>query len=84
MKLLTIFERELASLSNPYLSGTMAALYGGDLVFSGAPNGRPVIIGNFVQTLDGIISLKIPGQSGGGEISGFNEEDRFIMALLRV
>jgi riboflavin biosynthesis pyrimidine reductase len=41
------------------------------------------VIGNFVQTLDGIVSLKIPGLSGGGEISGRNEEDTFIMGLLR-
>ncbi|HJU04644.1 MAG TPA: RibD family protein [Nitrospiraceae bacterium] len=83
MRILTIHERKPAPRSNPYLPESLAHLYGGDLIFSSAPHGRPVIVGNFVQTLDGIISLKIPGQSGGGEISGFNEEDRFIMALLR-
>ncbi len=42
-----------------------------------------MIFANFVQTLDGIVSLKIPGKSGGAEISGKNEEDAFIMGTLR-
>lgn len=42
-----------------------------------------MVICNFVQTLDGIVSLKIPGKSGGAEISGNNQEDAFIMAVLR-
>jgi riboflavin biosynthesis pyrimidine reductase len=57
--------------------------YDGNLLFSDSPAGRPLVIGNFVQTLDGVVSFNIPGQSGGGEISGRNEEDTFIMALLR-
>lgn len=44
---------------------------------------RPRVFANFAATLDGVVSYQIPGQSGGGEISGFNEEDRFIMGLLR-
>ena len=42
-----------------------------------------MVLCNFVQTLDGIVSLKIPGKSGGAEISGHNQEDTFIMAVLR-
>jgi riboflavin biosynthesis pyrimidine reductase len=41
------------------------------------------VIGNFVSTLDGVVSFATPGKSGGGDISGFNEGDRFIMGLLR-
>jgi riboflavin biosynthesis pyrimidine reductase len=41
------------------------------------------VIGNFVSTLDGVVSFAIPGKSGGGDISGLNEGDRFIMGLLR-
>lgn len=41
------------------------------------------MIGNFVGTIDGVVSFEIPGESGGGDISGFNEADRFIMGLLR-
>ena len=44
---------------------------------------RPYVIGNFVSTLDGVVSFEVPGKSGGGDISGFNEADRFIMGLLR-
>jgi riboflavin biosynthesis pyrimidine reductase len=56
--------------------------YGGDLAFQ-SPAGGPYVIGNFVSTVDGIVSFRIPGKSGGGEISGNNEPDRFIMGLLR-
>jgi riboflavin biosynthesis pyrimidine reductase len=83
-KIVTLFEAALpASSSDSALSPRLSAFYGGSLSFPQPHPGRPVIIGNFVQTLDGVISLKAPGRSGGGEISGFNLEDRFIMALLR-
>ncbi|MGH2389281.1 MAG: dihydrofolate reductase family protein, partial [Chloroflexota bacterium] len=44
---------------------------------------RPLIIGNFVTTLDGVVSLNAPGQSGGGPISGENAHDRMAMGMLR-
>ena len=44
---------------------------------------RPYLIGNFVTTLDGVVSLNVPGQAGGGEISGFNPHDQMVMGLLR-
>ncbi len=44
---------------------------------------RPHVIGNFVTSLDGVVSLGIPGKAGGGEISGFNPHDRMVMGLLR-
>jgi riboflavin biosynthesis pyrimidine reductase len=57
--------------------------YDGDLRFPTAPEDRPYVIGNFVSTLDGVVSYQIPGHAGGGEISGHNQADRFIMGLLR-
>jgi riboflavin biosynthesis pyrimidine reductase len=36
-----------------------------------------------VSTLDGVVSFNLPGQSEGAQISNWNEEDRFIMGLLR-
>jgi riboflavin biosynthesis pyrimidine reductase len=45
--------------------------------------GRPHVIGNFVSTLDGVVALNDSDQSGGGEISGFNQHDRMVMGLLR-
>jgi riboflavin biosynthesis pyrimidine reductase len=83
MKITTLFERMTPLTGENLLSETFTTFYDGKLVFSSQPNGRPLIIGNFVQTLDGIVSFKIPHQSGGGVISGSNEEDRFIMAFLR-
>ena len=59
----------------------LAELYG-SLRFP-AREAQPYIIGNFVTTLDGVVSLNAPGQAGGGEISGFNQHDRMVMGLLR-
>jgi len=47
------------------------------------PRNRPYLIGNFVSTLDGVVSLNVPGQSGGGPISGEFQQDRMVMGLLR-
>jgi riboflavin biosynthesis pyrimidine reductase len=44
---------------------------------------RPHVVGNFVTSLDGVVSLGIAGKAGGGEISGFNRHDRMVMGLLR-
>jgi len=44
---------------------------------------RPHIFSNFVTTLDGVVSLRIPGHANGGDISGFNTQDRMVMGLLR-
>ncbi|MFI5258454.1 MAG: RibD family protein [Candidatus Limnocylindrales bacterium] len=45
---------------------------------------RPTVIANFVTALDGVVALG-PGEAstGGGEISGFSDADRYQMALLR-
>jgi riboflavin biosynthesis pyrimidine reductase len=59
----------------------LAALYG-RLGFPPHP-GRPYVIANFVTSLDGVASLSVPGQAGGGPISGFNPHDRMVMGLLR-
>lgn len=67
---------------SPCLTKTLRETYDGELFFGDASK-RPLIVANFVQTLDGIVSLKMPGKSGGAEISGKNEEDAFIMGLLR-
>jgi riboflavin biosynthesis pyrimidine reductase len=43
---------------------------------------RPAVVSNFVQTLDGVVTLDA-GKSAGGPISGGNEHDRAVMGLLR-
>jgi riboflavin biosynthesis pyrimidine reductase len=45
--------------------------------------GRPLVVGNFVTTLDGVVSLEAPGHEGGGPISGSDAHDRMVMGLLR-
>ena len=59
----------------------LAGVYG-RLAFPPHP-GRPYVIGNFVTSLDGVTSLQVPGQAGGGPISGFNPHDHLVMGLLR-
>ena len=82
--------RDLAPLETLYdvergsdlpLPPELALLYG-RLAFPAHP-GRPYIIGNFVTTLDGVVSLNEPGHASGGDISGFNQHDRMVMGLLR-
>lgn len=63
------------------LPAELAAAYG-RIAFP-APTAPPYVISNFVTSLDGVVSLGIPGQAGGGPISGFNTHDRMVMGLLR-
>ena len=78
--LTTLYERSPGRA--PALPQLARLLYGGDLTFPRRPD-RPHVIANFVQTLDGVVSFAIRGRSGGGEISGFDAADRFLMGLLR-
>ncbi len=41
------------------------------------------MIANFVSTLDGVVAFDTDEGSGGGEVSGFFDPDRFVMGLLR-
>jgi riboflavin biosynthesis pyrimidine reductase len=45
-------------------------------------DGRHWVISNFVTTLDGIVSLMVPGKDGGRAISGDNRHDRLLVATL--
>jgi len=78
----TLLESKTVGAS-PVLSPELHRLYGGDLHFPEASENRPYVIGNFVATLDGVVSYQIPGKSGGGDISGHDDGDRFVMGLLR-
>lgn len=44
---------------------------------------RPTVLANFVSTIDGVVAFDVDGSSGGGEVSGFSDPDRFVMGLLR-
>ena len=78
----TLIDRREAS-EPPVLPDELRIAYGGDLWFPPSGSQRPYVIGNFVSTVDGVVSYEIAGKSGGGDISGFDEPDRFIMGLLR-
>jgi riboflavin biosynthesis pyrimidine reductase len=73
-------DREYAESALPQ---KLRDLYDGDLHFRRSPATRPLVIANFVSTLDGVVSFEIKGKSGGSTISGSNRADRFIMGLLR-
>ena len=47
-----------------------------------SPTARPLVLSNFVTSLDGVVSLGRPG-TGGRDISGDSREDRGLMGLLR-
>ncbi|MGZ3608947.1 MAG: dihydrofolate reductase family protein [Ktedonobacteraceae bacterium] len=44
---------------------------------------HPYIIGNFVSTLDGAVTLNVSGHNDSSEISGFNQQDHMLMGILR-
>jgi riboflavin biosynthesis pyrimidine reductase len=69
--------------AKPILPPSLQELYDGDLLFPAAAGQRPYVFGNFVSTLDGVVSYGIPGFSSGAAISGSDSADHFIMGLLR-
>jgi len=64
------------------LPAALRQAYDGDLVVP-LRSDRPTVIANFVSTLDGVVAFDRDGSSGGGEVSGFFDPDRFVMGLLR-
>ena len=44
---------------------------------------RPTVVANFVSTLNGVVAFDTDESSGGGEVSGSFDPDRFVMGLLR-
>jgi riboflavin biosynthesis pyrimidine reductase len=65
------------------LPQSLATRYAGELVVD-LLDERPTVVANFVSSLDGVVALDATESStGGGEISGFSESDRLMMALLR-
>src|SRR3984957_18158476 len=78
----TLFATE-PEISETVLPEGLRARYDGNLSFPPARGERPYCIANFVSTLDGVVSFNLPGQSEGAQISNWNEEDRFLMGLLR-
>jgi len=63
------------------LPATLTRLYG--RLHVPRASSPPYIFSNFVTTLDGVVSLRVRGHANGGDISGFNAQDRMVMGLLR-
>ena len=64
------------------LTAALTRLYDGDLRIP-LRTDRPTVLVNFVETLDGVVSMDTEGRTGGGEVSGYSPTDRFVMGLLR-
>ncbi len=75
--LTTLFERpSLPSIDG--LPGRLRRLYGGGIGFR-----APVLLANFVASVDGVTALGPDHLSVGSLISGHDPADRFVLALLR-
>jgi riboflavin biosynthesis pyrimidine reductase len=75
-----LFDDDLCDDGERFAPDPAEARYG-KLRFPAAAVGRPWIYANFVQTLDGIVSL-LGDEAGGADIAGL-PEDRWLMDLLR-
>ncbi len=57
-------------------------IYRGDWVLPETDSGI-YCYSNFVMSHDGRVSFAVPGHEGGGDVSGFNAHDQWLMGLLR-
>ncbi len=57
-------------------------VYRGDWVLPETASGI-YCYSNFVMSHDGRVSFAVPGHEGGGDVSGFNAHDQWLMGLLR-
>ena len=75
----TLFEAKRGRLLP--LRGNLSRLYGRMRI--PLSRSHPYVFSNFVTTLDGVVSFNARGHATGGDISGFNAQDRMVMGLLR-
>ncbi len=61
----------------------LAAVYGGPMRLAPPGNGLPLLAMNFVTAHDGRVAFNHPDHRGGGPISGFDDNDIWLMGLLR-
>lgn len=80
--IVTLYEREHVPVNT--LPAVLATQYGGGFVLpEPVKHDRPYVIANFVETIDGVVSYNVRGQTGGASISGNNKQDQMVMGLLR-
>jgi 5-amino-6-(5-phosphoribosylamino)uracil reductase len=77
-----LFDDDSAADRAASLPATFRQLYGGDWHMP-ARDGRPYTYSNFAQSRDGRISFAEAGIATGGDVTGFNVHDRWLMGLLR-
>jgi riboflavin biosynthesis pyrimidine reductase len=75
-----LFEDDASNLFS--LPASLRSIYSGDWHVPEVSK-RPYVYSNFVQSRDGRVSFSVPGQAGGGDVSGFNKHDQWLMGLLR-
>lgn len=73
---------EKSSFQGTGLPPELRAIYGGDWLIPDTSS-KVYSYSNFVLSHDGKISFNTPGHEGGGDVSGFNQHDQWIMALAR-
>lgn len=73
---------EAPAAQTPSLPAPFREIYGSDWQMP-TFEGRPYIFTNFAQARDGRISFAEPGIATGGDVTGFNVHDRWLMGLLR-
>jgi riboflavin biosynthesis pyrimidine reductase len=73
---------ELPEASGQGLPPELRKIYGGDWIIPDT-SARPYSYSNFVISHDGRVSFNVPGHEGGGDVSGFNKHDQWLMALAR-
>lgn len=79
----TLFDVELSGPSEGLeLHPDFAAVYGGPLRLRPATDGLPLLAMNFVAAHDGRVAFNHPDHRGGGPISGFDDNDVWLMGLI--
>lgn len=68
--------------TTPSLPVAYRTIYGSDWVIP-AVGARPYVYSNFAQARDGRVSFNEPGIMSGGDVTGANPHDRWLMGLLR-
>jgi riboflavin biosynthesis pyrimidine reductase len=74
---------DVAGEPGPTLPPALRAVYDSPWALPPGRDGRPYVYSNFVQSRDGRVSFAEPGHASGGDVSGFDAHDRWLMALLR-
>jgi riboflavin biosynthesis pyrimidine reductase len=76
------FDNDTEVDSSRGLPKAIRAVYQGDWVIPETASGL-YCYSNFVMSHDGRVSFNVPGHEGGGDVSGFNPHDQWLMGLLR-